>query len=275
MDIWHSRFAEQTPLLWPLRGAARRVNGEVWPSLAALRRLVADAGIRTASGLPLRLTPPGNGGGTAIPYEVRIHERGELEFRQCNWHDLFNLLVWLTFPRAKAALNARHYAALTATGATAGRRGPLRDALTLFDESGVIVLSAEGGLLDLIREFRWLQLFWERRTAVIDGMRFLLFGHALCEKALAPYRGMTGHSLLLEVDRDFLGLPLRLQLEQVDDLVARRIAGPQALHHARELSPLPVLGVPGWHEGNESAGYYADRDHFRAGRMRGARVAGG
>ena len=28
--------------------------------------------------------------------------------RADNWHDLFNVLVWCTFPRAKAALNACH-----------------------------------------------------------------------------------------------------------------------------------------------------------------------
>lgn len=266
MDTWNAAFAEQSPLLMTLRSAARQLAGDDWPALSRLQEVIARAGIRTASGLPLQLVPP-VARGDSQSYEQRLYARGELEFRECNWHDLFNVLVWLTFPRAKAALNARHHAALPA-GSTGGR-GPVRDALTLFDESGVIVLSVEAGLLDMIREFRWKPLFCERRAAVIAGMAFLPFGHALCEKALAPYKGITGRGWLLEVGRDFLALPAAERLQLIDQRLALQIADPQALRHTHELAPLPVLGVPGWCADNEDPAYYDDRDHFRPGRMRG------
>lgn len=263
MDRWSADFIERSPLLRVLRAAARPLAGDDWPALSRLQKIITGAGIRTACGLPLRLVSPAALGGAS--YEQRLFALGELEFRERNWHDLFNVLVWLSFPRAKAALNARHHAALPA--AKPGGRGPVRDALTLFDESGVIVLSADAELLDMIREFRWKQLFWERRAAVITGMAFLPFGHALCEKALAPYKGITGRGLLFEVAADFFRQSPAERLAAIDQRLALRIADAQALQHTHDLAPLPVLGVPGWCADNEQPAYYDDRDHFRPGRF--------
>lgn len=262
MDEWNADFAGQSPWLKVLLAAARQIAGDDWPALSRLQEIITRAGVTTASGLPLRLVLPATGEGVA--YEQRLYAQGELEFRERNWHDLFNVLVWLTFPRAKAALNARHHAALPA--GQAGGRGPVRDALTLFDESGVIVLSADAEMLDMIRGFRWKPLFWDCRAAVVSKMDFLPFGHALCEKALSPYKGITGRSWLLEVDRDFLDLPFEERLKAIDHRLALRIADPLALRHTHELAPLPVLGVPGWCADNELPSYYDDRDHFRPGR---------
>lgn len=264
MDQWNEEFAGQSPLLMTLRAAAQQLAGGDWPSLSRLQEIILRAGICTASALPLQLLPPAATAGAS--YEQRLYASGELEFRERNWHDLFNVLVWLTFPQAKAALNARHHAALPA--GKAGGRGPVRDALTLFDESGVVVLSADAELLNMIREFRWKPLFWERRAEVISGMVFLPFGHALCEKALAPYKGITGRACLLEVERSFFAMPPAEQLQDIDRRLALQIADPQAFCHTHELAPLPVLGVPGWCVDNEQPAYYDDRDHFRPGRMR-------
>jgi len=266
MDEWNADFAQQSLLLAALRVAAHRVAGTDWPGKSRLQDIIAGADIRNESGLPLQLVSP-TGGNAGISYERRLYERGELEFRERNWHDLFNVLVWLTFPHAKAALNARHHAALPAD--RSGGRGPVRDALTLFDESGVIVLSADAELLDMIREFRWKPLFWERRSAVIADMDFLPFGHALCEKALAPYKGITGRGWLLEVDRDFMGLSPEERTVKIDRRLALQIADPQTLRHTQVLAPLPVLGVPGWCVDNEQPAYYDDPHYFRPGRMRG------
>jgi hypothetical protein len=260
MDQWNSTFAAaHSPMLF-LREAAAGINGEDWPDLAMLQGLLDEAGVSVASGRPLRLVPAGG----KAPYELRVYESAELECRERNWHDLFNVLVWLAFPKAKAALNARHHAAWTAD-AGAGR-GAVRDALTLFDESGLVVLSAQPELLQLIRDFRWKLLFWERRDAVMAGMCFLPFGHALCEKMLSPYRGMTGHALLLEVEADTLALPMTELLSRLDMQLAGLLADPQALQTTRQLAPVPVLGVPGWYGDNVRAEYYDDTGYFRPGR---------
>ncbi|MDH5343039.1 MAG: DUF3025 domain-containing protein [Betaproteobacteria bacterium] len=262
MDAWDSRFADRSPLLSSLSNVAPQLAGADWPDSNLLQQLLRDADVRTVSALPLQLVPVSAG---SEPYELRLYRRGELEFRERNWHDLFNVLSWLRFPRAKAALNARHHAELLNTPVP-GRRGPVRDALTLFDEDGVVVIAADGTLLGMIRDFQWKPLFWGRRADVIKGMRFLPFGHALCEKALNPYRGMTARGVLLEVDQAFFDLAPVAQLNDVDCALARRIADVAVLQGTRDLAPLPVLGVPGWHPGNECAGYYDDRDYFRPGR---------
>lgn len=269
MDNWNAGFAEEVPLLSPLRAVARRIGGGEWPDLTVLQRLVTAADLRVATGLPLCLVPAGG----ALPYEMRVYQSGELECRERNWHDLLNVLVWLTFPRAKAALNARHYAAWSAV--PGGGRGAVRDALTLFDESGLVVLSTDPALLQMIRGFRWKTLFWEQRALVVAGMRFLPFGHALCEKALAPYRGMTGHALLIDVGAEVLALPEVEQLRRVDELLALQVADPQSMQTTRQLAPVPVLGVPGWCAGNERAEYYDDTQYFRSGRSGRPRSAAG
>ncbi len=250
-------------MLLPLQDEARLIAGDAWPEMALLQQLLVRAGTQTASGTPLRLVQSEHAGN--VPYEIRLYKQGELEFRQYNWHDLFNVLMWLRFPRAKAALNARHYAAFSTVNAVGGR-GAVRDALTLFDEDGIIVLATNPGLLQMIRDFQWKPLFWQSRSDVLTNMRFLPFGHALCEKALAPYQGMTGRGLLLEVDSAVLELALPEQVAQIDRMVAQQIAAPGNLQTTRDLAPVPVLGVPGWCAGNEQAAYYDDQNYFRPGR---------
>ena len=53
------------------------------------------------------------------------------------WHDYFNALVWLTLPLTNSAINLRQAEAIAQLGVS-GERGPLRDALTVFDESAVV-----------------------------------------------------------------------------------------------------------------------------------------
>jgi len=73
--------------------------------------------ITVQSGAPLRFVPQQRG---KLPierqYEPRCYLNGEVPTRADNWHDLLNALVWLTFPKAKAAINARHYHSLMKHG---------------------------------------------------------------------------------------------------------------------------------------------------------------
>ena len=72
-----------------------------------------------------------------------------------------------------------------------------------------MVLSSDPELLELVRSFRWKELFWQRRTEVRENMRFFLFGHALYQKALNPFIGMTGKAILLGASKEFFERPLR------------------------------------------------------------------
>ena len=97
-------------------------------------------------------------------------------------------------------------------------------------------------------------------------MRFCVFGHALFSKALQPFIGLTGNVVLLEVPGEFLELAQAPQLAELDRLLAMHIRDRERFRHGRELSPLPVLGVPGWWSGNEREGFYDDTAYFRPGR---------
>jgi hypothetical protein len=94
------------------------------------------------SGKPIRFVPPiAEDDETTNRYEPRIYEHGEVQTRENSWHDLFNALVWMRFPKAKAAINARHIEQQKLHGLRA-TRSAVQDAMTLFDESGVIVAAA-------------------------------------------------------------------------------------------------------------------------------------
>jgi hypothetical protein len=269
---WDPAFLERSPMFEPLRIYGRALTGTRWPALDALQELVAARRppLTTCRGLPLKIVPQARSARAwEEKHEARTRLRGELQVRSENWHDLFNILVWLTFPRAKAALNERHYRALLEQRAAgAQNRRPLQDALTLFDEGGVIVAARDRALLSLIEKFAWKELFWHNRGRVTADVRVYLFGHALYEKALAPFSGITGRGLLFEIDAEFLAAPLSLQIARLDALLAPLLLDPARLCSTRELAPVPILGVPGWCAGNARESYYDYTDYFRPARKR-------
>ena len=170
-----------------------------------------------------------------------------------------------------AAINARHYHVLTDHSKVAdtgmfGGRGSTRDTSTLLDESGVIVVCADAELARLLRDFQWKELFWVRREQVRSSMGFYLFGHGLYEKALRTYIGMTGQGLLLAAEPEFFNWALERQLEYLDGRLSAYLSDRQHLTSTRELTPVPLLGIPGWAAENECAVYYDNKDYFRAGR---------
>jgi hypothetical protein len=144
----------------------------------------------------------------------------------------------------------------------------VEDALTGFDESGVVVACGDPGLETLLRGFRWKELFWARREEVRARMRFFVFGHGLCEAAMRPYVGMTGKGVILSVESGWFGAVARDQLRDLDRALAETVADPRRMASARELAPVPLLGVPGWWPANESEGFYDNSDYFRPGRSR-------
>ena len=276
MQNWDSDLLNQSPLFEPLRVHGVVLSGKGWPALTEFQALVSARSIVSGGGQPLRLAlPDERSGAFEDRYEVRIYREGELQLRTRNWHDLFNLLAWVTFPQAKAALNARHYHALLDQQARgAANRGSTQDALTLFDESGVIVVSSAADLLQEVREFKWKPLFWHNRDRVTKNMRWFMFGHALYEKALQPFVGMTGQGALFEVDRGFIALTRARQLHLIDGYLAQRIADAAFFRGTRELAPLPLLGVPGWWPANQQPSFYDDTAYFRPGRRKKSQAEG-
>lgn len=255
--------ALRQPLFAPLQAAAAALPQERWPTHAELTALAHGA--VTSRGQPVRFIPPREHTDRERRYyEQHIAATGEVQTRAGNWHDLFNALVWIAYPRAKAAINAQHAAILEAGGdAEARRRSPARDALTLFDEGGVAVLSSSPELTRLIVDFEWKELFWRRRDELAAQVRFLGFGHAMFEQALNPYLGMVAKTVFLDVEPGFGALPVVEQVARCDVLLAAHFSDRARFSSPKRMAPMPVLGVPGWHPGTAAESFYDDPQHFR------------
>lgn len=219
------------------------------PSLDALNAQANALETRQAHGLPLRFAEP-EASLSAREYETQILETGFVPTRVDTWHDVLNALVWLRFPRFKAALNAAHGAALATEAGT--QRGRRRDAMTVLDESGVWVTSSEPGLDALLVGRAWSELFWAQRARVEASMTFVVVGHALLEKALRPYASMTGKCLIVDAARSNLG-----------ETEVRAVEALDAIESPRALAPLPIQGIPGWDPANDEPGYYDNVEVFR------------
>jgi hypothetical protein len=262
MDWPQARERLREPIFAPLGAVIARLPPERWPTH---EELTATAqGIVNANGKALRFVPPRDAADERGAYEAHIAASGEVPTRPGNWHDLFNALAWIAFPRAKSRINAQHAALLAERGEEeAKRRGPERDALTLFDEGGVAVASSSPALLRLVADREWKELFWRRRAQLESSVRFIAFGHALYEKALAPYPGIAGKTVFLPVDELFFMLPIEAQVERADALLAAHFSQRTRFASPRAMAPLPVMGVPGWHPGTADEAFYDDTAHFR------------
>jgi hypothetical protein len=261
---WTTDFLEISPAFEALRPAAQTLGLGRWPRIEELNAALASAGVATGGGYSARLVALHTK--VASGYEERVFRTGEIPHREHDWHDLFNALAWLSFPRSKAALNARHVVELEREAP--GQRGRVRDALTLFDEDGVIVASSDRELLALIREFRWKELFWARRADVEARMRFVIFGHGLYDKARAPFLGMTGRAVLMLTDEKVLEVPWAERLAALDAKLAAALGEPDVIRAPIDLSPVPILGVPQWAPANRDETFYDNVDYFRPGRAR-------
>jgi hypothetical protein len=150
--------------------------------------------------------------------------------------------------------------------ATAGRRGTLRDTLTLFDECGLVVLSDSMDFLQALAAHRWAEVFgtageaWPRDTVC------WVPGHANLEKMLNPYKAMTANTLLVHIPASPRRLKPGASANQcpVDRSIAAGILQEQFMTTPGSLCPVPFMGIPGWWSlGAQDEAFYADRQVFR------------
>lgn len=165
-------------------------------------------------------------------------------------HDFFNGICWLGLPQSKSQLNRLQAAEIDARG-VAGIRGPVRDAITLFDENGAL-LEAPPELWAALLVRDWRRLFIDLRPLWTQA-RVLVFGHALLEKLVAPRKEMTAHVWHSPVALDSLaGADAALYAQLTAALLAQK-----------PFTPLPLLGIPGWCAENERLSFYDDAQVFR------------
>ncbi|WP_119290438.1 DUF3025 domain-containing protein [Azohydromonas sediminis] len=228
---WFAPWARLGPALWA-----------VWRGSAALAdALNVTARVHGVGAAPVFVAAAGRR--AAEPYEALVARTRAVPVRD-TLHDALNGLVWLHRPALKWALNHAHAQQIARHGA-GGRRGAVRDALTLLDENGVL-LAAPPGLVEALRRRDWAALFVGHRAAWAQA-RLEVVGHGLLEQlARAPRKALTAHAWCVPAAHfDAPALPSGLT--------------------PASWTPLPVLGVPGWWPDNDALTFYADAAVFRPG----------
>ena len=188
---------------------------------------------------------------TDIAYEAFIFSHKHIPTRD-NLHDFFNGLCWLRFPQTKLRLNFLQAQEIASQGVNA-TRGSLRDALTLFDEN-VLLLQSSDELWQALQDRDWKKIFSEFRDEW-QSAHIVIFGHALLEKLVAPYKSITAHVFRIASDvdaKDDQALDAWLATNLQPDYLA-----------TKPYLPLPVLGIPGWWSENEDLSFYTDTQVFR------------
>jgi hypothetical protein len=250
VDLAQPWWADYLPFI-------EQVKGTQQPDCGRLNSLLPEW-LKTESGHSILFVPSTELDDGA--YEQRIYNTGQVSTRPDNWHDIFNALVWMRFPRIKIAMNTLHFHAWPEQ--KDGARGKLRDALTLFDECGVLVFSKRRDVLRTVAERHWMEAF----TA--DGfsadVSVSICGHAMLEKYLAPYKSMTAKALLVHIGADFQNLSREEMLICLDKEIAARMLSGTLLNEPACLTPLPLAGIPGWWlEDIQDDRFYNDPAVFR------------
>ncbi len=230
------------PWLLPWRALGEALARDVLAGMAQ-----SDAMNQTGL-TPVRFVPQ-NALPTGVAYEQYIFATGRVPTRD-GLHDFFNGLVWMAFPRTKKRLNALQAAEIQRTGIQS-ERGPVRDALTLFDENAALLHAPEALWAALLAK-DWQRLFVELRPLWREA-HLVLFGHALLEKLVSPRKSITAHVYRVDAAGHCIA---SMDAWLAQDLDAEKLA-------AKPFAHLPVLGVPGWWPANENPDFYQDNSVFR------------
>ena len=273
---WDANFVSFSPIFQPLRLWAEKFShfNDGWPQLKDYQEILDTLvePIKTLSGQELKIVQQdGKPGHFNEHYAPRIYLTGEIQTRTENWHDFFQFLTWFMFPKTKAVINSIHVPAAQSridAEIDLGRRSAIENMLSLFDEGGAVVLCSDDSMLQLIRNFKWKELFWQRRSELSEKLKLVTFGHALYEKGLSPYIGMTANCILLQVNENILQSTIQQQLDYIDTALAQLFSEGKPYNKPKDLSPFPLLGLPGWDDGNKIESYYDNQQYFRPGRSK-------
>lgn len=267
IDTWNPGFLETSPIFNSIRDVALPfTQHKQWPTL---EQFAAEFKKRNIKSFNKQSIQPVAQGYTPEKfddlYESRIYLKGELQTRLENWHDFFNALCWLQFPTLKSALNKLHFET-SQQRQHGSNRSALENAIALFDECGAIIVANNEDDLELIRNHEWKKIFYSKKnhwgtSKSKPGIQCYVFGHAMHEKALTPYIGMTAHTVLLKKDQYFFNRPYTEQLQALDEQLAN-IWLTHSVKNTRDLQPVPLLGVPGWYN-KQPEDFYNNQDYFR------------
>ncbi len=259
----------QRPWLAPFKETGQQlIRSGDW--LNAANQIALQQDLRTASAHRVVFVPQ-HYLAADVAYEAHIHASGEVPTRD-NLHDFFNTLTWLHFPQIKKTLNALHAVSqkqVADTGggfSTLGTRGRARDAATLFDENAALFVCSDQQSAEALRGHEWVHLLQRSPEAFFSKTAVVLFGHALIEKLVRPYKAITAHVWITMVESDWFESG---EEHRIDDLDRRVAAAISPGFSSADFAHLPVLGVPGWWSVQDED-FYKDASVFRAPRQKPA-----
>uniref|UniRef100_UPI004047B8A3 DUF3025 domain-containing protein n=1 Tax=Rheinheimera sp. TaxID=1869214 RepID=UPI004047B8A3 len=251
---WDASLLHRSPIFADLCQRFSLEPLSQWPDVAWLNQCVTHATVRFVDNDALAAD--------GRYYEEYIYATRCVPTRKDNWHDFFGALIWCLFPKSKALLNQLHMAEIAEHGQQ--QRSKLRNKLTLLDECGVLVCLEPEQLAhaELLRNHQWQQSFVTKRSDWWQGVRPVIFGHAIYEMATAPFLGLTAKCLFIDVPEGFSQWHLTEVYHYLDGQLCSLIRQ-DALLSTEQLTPLPLLGVPEWFAANENPQFYLNHDYFR------------
>jgi hypothetical protein len=185
-------------------------------------------------------------------YEVWIAQTGRVPTRDLA-HDRLNAMMWMLYPQTKAGLNRLQADEISRRGSHASR-GSARDAATLWDENLLTLVCFDHAdqLVRLLDAHDWAGLFLTYRHYWSSVWHPRIFGHALAEKLIRPYKSITAHCRVV----DCTSLAPSVIDSALSALISDRLC-------PSEFYPMPVMGLPGWHSENSQPAFYEDDSVFR------------
>lgn len=209
-----------------------------------------------------------------ISYEVHIDKHKQIPTRD-NLHDWFGACIWSIFPKSKAVLNAKHLEHIH-DDHSGNKRNRVRDTITVFDENGAILVVADDdigrNIGTALANFDWQnclvrhRAYWSDNEGKDKKAKVFIFGHALLEQLINPYKSLCSHTLIIHVPPAFFDSTLTEQLTHLDEVLSVYLQN--FLKEGvtpRALNPLPILGVPYFWQ-NDDPKFYDDPFVFRGGR---------
>lgn len=261
-DIWNPCFYKAFPgfasILPIWQFMEQNITWKDWPSIDCynnLARICFEESLECK--VEFQIQQP------HMRYETYVNLKRIVPTRPYSWHDFFNNLSWLTWPRMKSAIVKR--SCQESDKDEIKTRTSLQNTLAHFDECGVVICSNNLEIFEMIRLFEWKKLFCDTQNLISDCIPIIV-GHGLLEKALNPYIGLTAKAIFLHVDKDFLDLDSQSQNKIIDKEIAEYILSADFPHSPRSLQPFPLLGWPGWHQDNNDESFYENTNYFRASR---------
>lgn len=177
-------------------------------------------------------------------------------------HDILNALMWLSLPKTRwICTRSMKQAAQLRSVDHPKQRCKIEDRFTLFDESGVAIVSDQLDLLKLVEARAWKSLFCKERSRCRTHLKIWIVGHGLYEQLINPFIGLVGYGRLYHVPSELMAAEITEQTRALDDLISEDLLT-QSIAQELPLSAIPILGYPGWWPSQESH-FYDQVKYFR------------